>query len=553
MRTTLLKKLLTINLLIILSVNLSAQNTAAGGLITNDCFWNTVEGKPIYSQGGGIFKFKDADTGQEAYYWYGAHYKEAELYREDPSLTQPRNNLVGVSCYRSTDLVHWQDMGHIITAKEIAQDRPWVGWFGRMGVAYVDECEQYALFAQHNNSVFIALSDSPTGPYKVHKRIDMKPIIGTSNTGDQTVFTDEDSGKDYLIYSYGRGRHIAYVSEIGLLEDGSIGLKNCVQVYKGSGREGNCMFKYKGRYYLCASNLYGWDSSFAYYLVSDDIYGPYQPLNNMRIMAGCEKDYAHVTQTGFFYTLRGSKEETVIYCGDRWADFAGNGLGYNQWFPLSFTEDSLGVAQPYFNSLSQWILNSETGEWKVGKDNNYILNGSFEADRRRIPNPVKPRQEYLLGWDTEVIEGNTVSLDNPHSPKLNYENTQADRQVVIGEKSLCISDSVDFERTVSQKLESTESVALPDGRYLLSFYFRENGLFETLDVVVNSGKTSLREGRAGAKGKKLHLAKAKTGDQWQKASMKVRIKGGRAQVQFHAKGKALAHCLIDDISLVRID
>jgi hypothetical protein len=286
--------------------------------------------------------------------------------------------------------------------------------------------------------------------------------------------------------------------------------------------------------------------------VSDDIYGPYQPLNNMRIMAGCENDYAHVTQTGFFYTLRTSKQETVIYCGDRWADFAGNGLGYNQWFPLSFTEDSLGVAQPYFNSLSQWILNSETGEWQVGKDNNYILNGSFEADRRRIPNPVKPRQEYLLAWNTEVIEGNAVSLENPQSPKLNYENSQEDRQVVIGEKSLCISDSVAFERKVSQQVSSTDFVALPDGKYLLSFYFRENGLFETLDVVVNSGQTSLKDGRAGAKGKTLHLAKANTGDQWQKASMKFRIKGGQTKVMFHAKGQAMAQCLIDDVSLVKI-
>ncbi|MBO7325141.1 MAG: hypothetical protein J6U57_06955, partial [Bacteroidales bacterium] len=144
--------------------------------ITNDIFWDTVEGNPIYSQGGGIFKFKDASTGQEAYYWYGAHYKEAELYREDPSVTHSRNSLVGVSCYRSTDLVHWQDMGHIITAKEIRGQAPWVGWFGRMGVAYIEECEKYALFAQHNNSVFIALSDSPTGPFEVHKHIDMKPI-----------------------------------------------------------------------------------------------------------------------------------------------------------------------------------------------------------------------------------------------------------------------------------------------------------------------------------------------------------------------------------------
>lgn len=27
--------------------------------IKNDVFWNTIEGQPIYSQGGGIFRFKD--------------------------------------------------------------------------------------------------------------------------------------------------------------------------------------------------------------------------------------------------------------------------------------------------------------------------------------------------------------------------------------------------------------------------------------------------------------------------------------------------------------
>ena len=58
----------------------------------------------------------------------------------------------------------------------------------------------------------MCLNAQPTGPFVVHKHIDMKPLIGTSNTGDQTVFTDEDTGKDYLIYSYGKGRHISITS-----------------------------------------------------------------------------------------------------------------------------------------------------------------------------------------------------------------------------------------------------------------------------------------------------------------------------------------------------
>ncbi len=509
---------------------------AQGGLIRNDVFWDTQDGTPIYSQGGGIFKFTDPETHAPAYFWYGSHFREAEQYRKDPSVTLERNSIVGVTCYKSTDFVHWKDMGHVLTVDDITGGRGRAGWFARMGVAYIEETKQYALLSQHNNSVMVALADQPTGPFKVHKHIDMTPMIGTPNTGDQTVFTDEDTGKDYLIYSYGKGRHIAYISEIGVLEDGTIGLKNCVQVFKGESREGNCMFKYKGKYYLCASNIYGWDSSFAYYLVSDSIYGPYQPVNDMQVMDGCERDYAHITQTGFFYTLRGGEQETVIYCGDRWCDFAGNGLGYNQWFPLSFKGD-----RPYFNSLSEWELDAKAGTWKVGKGNNYILNSSFEADRRAVPIPTKPRQEYLLGWDTKVLKGNEVSLANPHTPYLNYMNTREDRKQVIGEKALCISDSIDFEREVSQDIVSTPYVKLEDGTYMLTLKCRDNGLFDELTAQVESGK----------KVQTLDIRRLATKDSWTEAQLKVNVKGGKARLVFRAKGKAMARCLIDDVELVR--
>lgn len=60
-----------------------------GKKITNDVFWNTAEGMPLYSQGGGIFRYPDPDTGRLRYYWYGVRYAEAVRYREDPSVTYP--------------------------------------------------------------------------------------------------------------------------------------------------------------------------------------------------------------------------------------------------------------------------------------------------------------------------------------------------------------------------------------------------------------------------------------------------------------------------------
>ncbi len=106
--------------------------------------------------------------------------------------------------------------------------------------------------------------------------------------------------------------------------------------------------------------------------------------------------------------------------------------------------------EPYFNSLNSWNLNEETGEWEVADDNNWVKNASFEADRKQMPSSVKPVQTRILGWETTVIKGTEISLDSL-SPVLNHANTEEERKVVIGERSLNMSDRVDFTRRVSSK------------------------------------------------------------------------------------------------------
>lgn len=502
------------------------------GTIQNDTFWDTSDGQPIYSHGGGIFKFKDPATGNDKYYWYGVRYKGSIEYRANPAITAEHAVFDGVTCYSSENLTDWTYEGDVLTPDEIARhERP--TWVGRLGVAYIPEKQEYSLIVQCGSGVLFTASDKPNGNFRWSWKKDMTSLIGTSNTGDQTVFTDEDTGRSYLIYSYGRGRNKIYISEIGVRND-TTDLLDCTRVFKGESREGNCMFKYKGRYYMCASNIYGWDGSHAYYLTADSIKGPYSPTDNMQIMNGCEKDYAHISQTGFFYTVRGTKEETVIYCGDRWACFAGNGIGYNQWVPLSF--DSYG--KPVFNSLSSWSLNATTGEWKINRDNNYVLNGSFEADRRSIPNPVKPRQEFLLGWDTEIIEGRKVSVEDSLSPRLNYFNTQSDRRFVTGEKSLCISDMEPFTRRVSQKITSTKYVPLPNGKYTLSAKACKTGSFKSLTMYATSNGQTVR-----------YKIRTKSGI-WENIKIQdINVSGGEIEIGFEAEGQAGAQCLIDDVVL----
>jgi hypothetical protein len=531
-----IKKCYSLSLVILMlacSLGIGTNNLRAQtNNIKNDIFWNTKDGQPISSQGGGIFKFADPVTGVKKYYWYGVHYEEADSYRNAPFVTLPNATFQSVPCYSSTDLVNWTFEGDVLTKAET--NKSGKTWVGRLGVAYIKELNKYAMFVQHGNQVLITVSDSPTGQFTWHQKINMEPMIGTTNTGDQTVFTDEDTGKSYLIYSYGKGRNKIYVSEIGV-KDGKVNLLDCTQIFKGESREGNCMFKYNNKYYMFASNIYGWDASHAYYLVADDIRGPYLPTNEMLIINGASEDYAHVTQTGFFVNVKGNKQETIVYCGDRWANFAGNGLGYNQWFPLSFDGTT-----PYFNSLSSWNLDAKTGMWNVADDNNYVKNGSFEADRRHIPSHFKPVQIQLTGWAIEVIEGNEIGLDSIKSPVLNYFNSENDRKIVIGEKSLNISDKVSFKRKIFQTIVSSPYVKLQDGFYTLTAKVKNsNGFFNLEMYTLSNGNT-------------LKYSIKEENTSWKTVSIKnIPVKEGKIEIGFLADGAANVFCHVDDVSLVK--
>lgn len=532
------KNLLLFIVLLCMTSGVLAQNAGTHNgyyEIVNDCFWNTVDGKPIYSQGGGIFRFPNPDTGEQTYYWYGNHYKEAELYREDPRRKYNRNTFVSVSCYSSKDMVNWHEEADVLTAEEANGGRRFGGWLGRLGVGYLKSIKKYVLLMQQNNSVLLCTSDSPKGPFKKYKNFDMTSRCGTPNTGDQTLFVDPDTQIPYLVYSNAQGRNRTYISEVGVDEQtDSITFLTCKEVFKGASREGNCMFKYKGKYYLYASNIYGWDCSYAYYLVSDNIYGPYKPENEMLVTKGCEADFAHVTQTGFFANMQGKDgKELVMYFGDRWADFANNGLGYNQVLPMSFEADGT----PVFNSMSAWMVNPATLDWHVSENNNYVKNGSFEADRRLIPEPVKPRQDVLTGWTTTIIKGSPIGNDYDNGIKLNKNNSEDDQKNVVGKMSLYVTDNIGFIREISQVIANEPYISLPDGKYKLLFKIKNENKLKKATVKVTSG------------GKIFSKKLATNPHDWQSESLEVEVKNGKAELTFHIEGGAKAECRIDDVEL----
>jgi len=451
-------------------------------------FWKDTSGKNIYSQGGGVFKFGNT------YYWYGVHYQGAETYASSPRKRNSDTKFVSVTCYSSTDLVNWKFENDVLTPS--TRNFGNASWFGRLGVAYCKQSRKYVLVAQYNDSIMFASSDTPSGNFKVEKIQDQITNIINLGTGDQTVFVDDD-GLAYLICSNKGGRNHQYVSK--LRESDFLYAEPAKEVAKGYGREGDAMFKYKGKYYFCASDLHGWNASHSYYMVADSIWGPY---SGWKVMDGTDMDFSHVTQTGFFYTVKGSKQETVIFCGDRWSDFAGNGLGYNQWVPLTVNGNNVK-----FNSLSEWSINAQTGEWAVGEGNNYCLNPSFEADR--------VQQTPLAGWDT----WGTGAKNKSGGRTGNWcAELWADKA---------------YEGSFYQNID------IPNGTYNLSAWAKSSGGQKIANIYVkNFG------------GSEMSVDINRKIDNWTEVSIKnIKVTNGKIQIGIYTVANAGNYVNVDDIVL----
>ena len=396
-------------------------NTSAGGvpgtggasgglLIHNDVFWKDTSGTPIYSQGGGVLKVGNT------YYWYGVKYNGAVSYAANPTSLNSDTAFVAVTIYSSTDLATWKFEDNALTAASLtAAGADPSNWIGRVGAAYNATTKKYILNGQYggtpNTAQFFATSNTPNGPFTWdHTQATITNVVN-NNCGDQSIFNDDD-GKAYLICSSLNGRSNLYVAPLRAAD--FLNVDPATRVFGGTGREGNAMFKYNGHYYLCSSDLHGWNASHSYYVSATNILGPYGAEG---VIGNTDADFSHVTQTGLFITVPGTSQSTVIFGGDRWSDFAGNGIGYNQWTPLTFNGTT-----PTMQSMSEWYINAITGTWSVGPGNNYVLNPSFEADRVAMTQPA--------GW----ITSNGTNVTGGHTGRWSWQlsGTSSLDQTVTG-------------------------------------------------------------------------------------------------------------------------
>ena len=477
--------------------------TTTGALIHNDTFWKDTSGTPIYSQGGGVFTFNGT------YYWYGIKYNGAVTYAANPTKKNSDTSFAAVTCYSSTDLVTWKHEADVMTAAGLGAKVDSSTWIGRMGVVYNATTKKYVLITQYSGPAgtgeLFATSASPTGTFAWDHVQAVVTNVANMTTGDQTIFTDDD-GKSYLICSSSSGRSNLYVAPVHAAD--SLSIDAATRIFGGAGREGNTMFKYSGTYYFCSSDLHGWNASHSYYIAATNIMGPY---GTEGIIGNTDNDFSHVSQTGFFFTVKGTAGTTVIFAGDRWSDFAGNGLGYNQWCPLSFTGTT-----PAMQSVSEWSLNAAAGTWAVGPDNNYALNPSFEADRVAMTQPA--------GWTTSTTSGGGLAP---------YTNVSGGH---TGNWSWQLADTAGYQATLNQAVAN-----LPNGTYALSVWAKSTGGQTTANLYA--------KGYGGSE-KDASLTKAMTGFT-QVSITGIAVTNGTCQIGVTTTAAANQSVTLDDFTFVR--
>ena len=153
-----------------------------------------------------------------------------------------------------------------------------------------------------------------------------------------------------------------------------------------------------------------------------------------------------------------------------------------------------------------------------------------------------------MAWTSEVITGNKIANFDPHSPQLNYFNTQEDRKVVVGEKALCLHDTIPFSRRVWQVVKSRTNIPLEKGTYTLSAMVRTEGALTSATMYVGTTDENSSQMKIHTHEKSINLTP--TNGEWVRVEIpSFTVQSDSIEVGFRAEGEADARLLVDDVEM----
>ncbi|MER5978369.1 family 43 glycosylhydrolase [Streptomyces sp. NPDC001857] len=169
--------------------------------------------------------------------------------------------------YSSTDLVHWKDHGVIL---DLGPDVSWAdsrAWAPTMA----EKNGRYYFYFSADANIGVAVSDSPTGPFKDPLG---RPLLKAGQLSgqmiDPAVFTDDD-GQSYLYFGNGHGYVVPLNADMTSFDASKI-----KDITPSGYNEGSFVVKRKGVYYLMWSENDTRDENYRVaYATGSSPYGPW--------------------------------------------------------------------------------------------------------------------------------------------------------------------------------------------------------------------------------------------------------------------------------------
>lgn len=181
---------------------------------------------------------------------------------------QSTYNIPDITCISTDDLKNWTDHGEVFNAK---RDSQWAGVSWAPSIVYRNN-KFYMYYGNGGNGIGVAVSDSPTGPFK-----DPLPkALITGNTPgvqpapnmwlfDPGVFIDDD-GQAYMYFG-GNGENNIRVIKLGSDMISTVG--SAMSMSAPRFFEASFMHKYKGKYYFTYASDFSQGASKIEYMMSD--------------------------------------------------------------------------------------------------------------------------------------------------------------------------------------------------------------------------------------------------------------------------------------------
>lgn len=358
----------TIRLLLLLyAFIMQLSNASAQTAFRPGQLWTDTQGTAINAHGGGMLFYG------HTYYWFG------EYKSENTSAA-----LKGITCYTSTDLVHWHNKGialAVSTQKGSDIERGCI--MERPKVVYCPKTGKFVMWFHLELKdqgyaaarAAVAVSDRPEGPYTYlrsgrvnagkypcnftagdiaaldtlqvshyatwwtptwRKAVEQglflkRDFAGGQMARDMTIFVD-DNGKAYHIFSSEDNMtlHIAELSDDYIHHTGRY-----VRVAPGGQNEAPTLFKHAGKYWMITSGCTGWDPNAARMFSADSIMGPWTQHPNP--CQGAKASTTFGAQGTYVLHLTNGHKSEYIFMADVWNPKRPIDARY-VWLPITFRQ-----------------------------------------------------------------------------------------------------------------------------------------------------------------------------------------------------------------------